>query len=198
MFHKQAMIHKYKDGWTYAEEEEYKVHGDNGTWADAVTMPAGKLTRLNARLVVCGNLQNTGFWRESYAAVARSTRLKVLLALVTALDLECDQADVVTAFLNGSLDDDEHILLLVPTSSTIATTLYYPTHTYIAALLHSCSINSVLHLPPPLYVRHLDPSARLPYRQARQGFVWSTSLTATMVLGAFSLPCHNRLLTHRG
>jgi hypothetical protein len=45
------------------------------------------------------------------------------------------------------LESDAQVmnLLLVPTSSTIATTLYYPTHTYIAALLHSYSINSVLH-----------------------------------------------------
>jgi hypothetical protein len=75
---------------------------------------AGKLTRLKARLVVCGNRQNIDFWRETYAAVARSTTLKVLLALVTALDLECNQADVVTAFLNGSLDDDEHIWIRLP------------------------------------------------------------------------------------
>jgi hypothetical protein len=75
---------------------------------------AGKLTRLKARLVVCGNRQNTDFWRETYAAVARSTTLKVLLALVTALDLECNQADVVTAFLNGSLDNDEHIWIRLP------------------------------------------------------------------------------------
>jgi hypothetical protein len=129
--HKQAMIHKYKDGWIYAEEED-KAHDDNGTWTDAVTMPtvtfllptkwvykykfneAGKLTRLKAPLVVCGNRQNTDFWRETYAAVARSITLKVSLALVTALDLECNQADVVTAFLNGSLDDDEHIWIRLP------------------------------------------------------------------------------------
>jgi hypothetical protein len=54
-------------------------------------------------------------------------------------------------------------VLLVSTSSTIATTLYYPTHIYIAALLHSYSINSVLHLPSPLYVRasdHIERQAR--------------------------------------
>jgi hypothetical protein len=69
----------------------------------------GKLIRLKARLVVCSNRQNSEFWRETYAAVARSTTLKVVLALVAALNLECDAGDVVTAFLNGRLDDDEHI-----------------------------------------------------------------------------------------
>ena len=64
--------------------------------------------------MVCGNRQNSDFWRETYAAVARSTTLKTILALVAALNLECDAADVVTAFLNGRLDDDEHIWIRLP------------------------------------------------------------------------------------
>jgi hypothetical protein len=75
---------------------------------------AGKLTRLNARLVVFGNLQNNDFRRDTDVAIARSTTLKVLLALVTALDLEYNKAGVVTAFLNGSLDDDKHIWIRLP------------------------------------------------------------------------------------
>ncbi|KAI1667156.1 Gag-Pol polyprotein [Pyrenophora tritici-repentis] len=67
----------------------------------------GQLERFKARLVVCGNRQETNFWRETYAVVARATTLKVLLALVATEDLECEQADVVTAFLNGKLDKDE-------------------------------------------------------------------------------------------
>jgi hypothetical protein len=38
----------------------------------------------------------------------------------------------------------------------MATTLYHHTHVYIAALLHRYSINSVLHLPSPLYVTKVD------------------------------------------
>jgi hypothetical protein len=45
---------------------------------------------------------------------ARSTTLKILVALVAALDLECDQADVVTAFLNGKLDHDEILYICLP------------------------------------------------------------------------------------
>jgi hypothetical protein len=95
--HKKAMVYKYKDRWIIAEEEEHKAHDLNGTWTESVTMPvgtfalptkwvykyksneAGKLTRLKARLVVCGNRQDVDFWRETYAAVARSTTLKVSL-----------------------------------------------------------------------------------------------------------------------
>jgi hypothetical protein len=63
---------------------------------------------------VCGNRQDLDHWRQTYAAVARTTTLKVLLALVAALDLECDQADVTTAFLNGILDDDKIVYIRVP------------------------------------------------------------------------------------
>jgi hypothetical protein len=37
-----------------------------------------------------------------------------LLALVAALNLECDQLDVVTAFLNGWLDKDEEVYIRLP------------------------------------------------------------------------------------
>jgi hypothetical protein len=67
------------------------------------------LLRLKARLVVCGNRQEPDFWRETYAAVTRSTTLKVVLALLAILNLKCDAADVVTAFLNGWLNNDEHV-----------------------------------------------------------------------------------------
>ena len=59
------------------------------------------------------------FWRETYAAVARSTTLKALLALVAALDLECDQLDVVTAFLNGYLDKGEDIYIRLPNGKVV-------------------------------------------------------------------------------
>jgi hypothetical protein len=130
--HKQAMQHVFATGWITAEGEEYKAHEDNGTWSESVLRPegsfalptkwvykykfneAGKLIRLKARLTVCGNRQNSEFWRETYGAVAQSTTLKVVLALVAALNLECDAADVVTAFLNSRLDDDEHIWIRLP------------------------------------------------------------------------------------
>jgi hypothetical protein len=77
--HKKVMVHKYKDIWILAEEEEYKAHDLNGTWTESVTMPvgtfalptkwvykyrfneAGKLTRLKACLVVCSNCQDVDF-----------------------------------------------------------------------------------------------------------------------------------------
>jgi hypothetical protein len=106
---KQARVHVHSKDWLVAEGEEYKSHDDNNTWDIVLILPAGiyalptnwvykyklddsgKLTRFKARVVVCGNRQNVDILRETYAAVARSTTLKVLLALVAALDLECDQ-----------------------------------------------------------------------------------------------------------
>jgi hypothetical protein len=130
--HKQALHHPLKDGWLEAEGVENQAHEDNGTWTIIAKAPTGpfslltkwvykyklsddgKLERLKARLVVCGNCQDLDHWRETYAAVARATTLKVLLALVAALDLECDQADVTTALLNGVLDDDEIVYIRLP------------------------------------------------------------------------------------
>jgi hypothetical protein len=50
---------------------------------------SGKLTRLKAHLVVCGNRKVVDFWCKTYAATACSTTMKVLLAMLTALDLQC-------------------------------------------------------------------------------------------------------------
>jgi hypothetical protein len=74
----------------------------------------GRLERFKARLVVCGNRQDVDLWRETYAAVARATTLKVILALVAALNLKCEQADVITAFLNGHMDADENVYIRLP------------------------------------------------------------------------------------
>jgi hypothetical protein len=134
---KQARHHRFGKQWLLAEAEEYQSHNDNSTWETALTLPtgiyalptkwiykyklddAGKLVRFKARLVVCGNRQDLDFWRETYAAVARSTTLKALLALVAALDLECDQLDVVTAFLNGHLDKGEDIYIRLPDGKVV-------------------------------------------------------------------------------
>jgi hypothetical protein len=80
---------------------------------------SGKLTRLKACLVVCGNRQDVDFWHKMYTAVACSTILKVLLAMVTAVNLKCYQTDIVIAFLNGHLDNNEHIWIRLPDGPTV-------------------------------------------------------------------------------
>jgi hypothetical protein len=75
---------------------------------------AGAVKRYKARLVVCSNQQDVDLWRKTYAAVARASTLKVLLAFVACLDLKCEQADVITAFLNGLLNADEIVYIRLP------------------------------------------------------------------------------------
>ncbi|KAF2703740.1 hypothetical protein K504DRAFT_361162, partial [Pleomassaria siparia CBS 279.74] len=48
---------------------------------------------------------------ETYSTVARSTTIKVILAIVAAYDLGYNQMDVITSFLNGVLGDDEHVYI---------------------------------------------------------------------------------------
>jgi hypothetical protein len=73
------MQHVFAASWMTAEGEEYKAYKDNSTWSLLVSWPegtfalptkwvykykfdkTGKLIRLKARLVVCGNCQNLEF-----------------------------------------------------------------------------------------------------------------------------------------
>ena len=59
------------------------------------------------RLVAKGFRQVHGVdYFETYAPVVSLAAVRCFLALVAHFDLECDQMDVVTAFLNGELDED--------------------------------------------------------------------------------------------
>lgn len=131
---KQAQQHQYLSEWLLAKAEEYKSHNNNGTWDNIIILPAGYyalptkwvykyklrnngiVKRYKARLVVCGNRQNVNLWRNTYAAVARATTIKVLLALVAALNLECKQANVITAFLNSLIDNNKEVYIRLPDS----------------------------------------------------------------------------------
>ena len=60
-----------------------------------------------ARLVALGCRQIHGVdYLDTFAPVVKLTTIRVLLALAAVHDLECEQMDVVTAFLNGDLQED--------------------------------------------------------------------------------------------
>jgi hypothetical protein len=66
-------------------------------------------------MVACGNRQKESIWyREVYSYVVRTTTLRVILALVAYYDLECEQIDMITAYLNAHLTDDDVVLLRLP------------------------------------------------------------------------------------
>ena len=55
--------------------------------------------------MVRGDLQKKGVdYKETFAPVASLTTLRILLQLVTSEDLELDQIDIMSAFLNGSIN----------------------------------------------------------------------------------------------
>ncbi len=66
-----------------------------------------------ARLVALGCRQLYGVdYFETFAPVVKFSTIRLLLALAATMDLECEQMDVVTAFLNGDLD--ENIYMEIP------------------------------------------------------------------------------------
>eukprot|EP00171_Calliarthron_tuberculosum_P001088 IDg1088t1 len=65
------------------------------------------------RIVAKGFRQVHGVdYSETYAPVVTLATVRVFLSIIATLDLECDQMDVITAFLNGDLEED--IYMQVP------------------------------------------------------------------------------------
>lgn len=64
----------------------------------------GSVRRFKARVPIKGCLQKYGTaYTELFALVVRIELLRLLLALVAAMDWEVEQMDAKTAFLNGFL-----------------------------------------------------------------------------------------------
>ena len=72
-----------------------------------------------ARVVALGCNQLYGIdYLETFAPVVKLTTIRTLLALAALFDLEVEQMDVITAFLNGDLDEVVYMMIPRGTSYT--------------------------------------------------------------------------------
>ncbi|KAJ5707116.1 hypothetical protein N7488_006917 [Penicillium malachiteum] len=82
---------------------------------EAKTNEEGYLTHYRARWVIYGNRRRPGiYFEESYAPMAAERSFKLLFALIAEKSWEARQFDVITAYLNVSIDDRE-IYMTLPT-----------------------------------------------------------------------------------
>ena len=120
--YKEAKACEHSNKWELAMQEEIKALHSNNTW-DLVELPKGRKAipnkwvykiktvddkpKYKARLVAKGYAQTKGIdFQEVFSPVVKMTTLRVLFAIVAALDLELDQMDVHTAFLHGDIDEE--------------------------------------------------------------------------------------------
>ena len=72
--------------------------------------PDGTVEKYKARLIAQGFLQQEGIdYKEFFALVVDSTNMSLLLAIANLENWECEQMDVVTAFLHGRLDEEVYV-----------------------------------------------------------------------------------------
>jgi hypothetical protein len=121
--YQEALAAPDAEQWKQAMDEEMASLHANGTWVleppptGAKTIPvkwvykikrdaSGNIERYKARLVVKGFMQREGIdFNEVYAPVSKAATMRALLSLVAADDLELEQLDIKTAFLNGDLEE---------------------------------------------------------------------------------------------
>ncbi|RVW30939.1 Retrovirus-related Pol polyprotein from transposon TNT 1-94 [Vitis vinifera] len=120
----QAMSCKESELWYNAMKDEMSSMKCNDVW-DLVELPngvktigckwvfktkkdsLGNIERYKARLVAKGFTQKEGIdYTETFSPVSKKDSLRIILALVAHFDLELQQMDVKTAFLNGELEEE--------------------------------------------------------------------------------------------
>lgn len=122
--YKAATTPENIDFWSPGIDREHDSLVRNETWSvvdrkpGMHVLPCKYVFRVKnglpkARMVVLGCQQIFGLdYYHTFAPVVKFTTIRILLGMVAAFDLECEQMDVVTAFLNGDLE--ENIFMNIP------------------------------------------------------------------------------------
>ena len=99
--------HKENNTWTLKKPPK-NAHILPGRWVYKIKLgPEGEITRFKARWVVKGFRQLEGIeYDETFSSVIKAMIWKALLAIAAKYDLEADQIDVITAFLEATLFEE--------------------------------------------------------------------------------------------
>ncbi len=167
--------------WQTGIDREHDCLNRNCTWTLVDYSPGMKVlpskyvfkikdNKPKVRLVALGCRQMHGVdYNETFAPVVTMTTIRTVLAVTAHHDLELQQMDVVTAFLNGDLEED--IYMAVPeglktdaTSNKVCKLLkslyglkqsprqwYFKMHEFLTKVGYTSSPND-----PCLYIRHLS------------------------------------------
>jgi len=118
--------------WILSRQKEMDAHAKNVTWVDVDPKlipktakvlgskyvlrikrnPDHSINKLKTRLVVLGNHQSPDSYSDTYAPVVRFATLRAMLAIAAHFDMEIHQMDVVTAFLNGSMEGEPQAIYM--------------------------------------------------------------------------------------
>ena len=80
-------------------------------WVYRLKEEEGGKRRYKSRLVVKGFAQKKGIdFNEIFSPVVKMNSIRTLSSIVVVQDLELEQMDVDTAFLNGDLEDEIYML----------------------------------------------------------------------------------------
>ena len=120
----EALASDHAEEWKTAIDSEYESLIENKTW-ELVELPSerkaigckwvfkvkhasnGEVERFKARLVAKGYAQKYGVdFEETFLPVVRLSSIRALIAFAVQHDMLIHQMDVVTAFLNGTLDEE--------------------------------------------------------------------------------------------
>ena len=164
--------------WKAAIKQELDSLRRNGTWVrvNRANMPAsavaiktkwvfkikrdtnGRIVRYKARLTACGYAQRRGRdYGETFSPVASAASIRFLFAFTACMGLVMSQHDIDTAFLYGTLPEDQRVYLRIPSGVSA------PDGTVLACLKAIYGLKQA----PRLFNEHLKSAIRsLGYKQA--------------------------------